>query len=319
MRYSASLKAKEQGAIVRIPKHIYCPTIPGYQWSMSHYHEDDSKAYMELDTFKGDLALLRLFYSIWWTEHQYSKKITDQIKIYMPAFELVFDNHRAPTPTQVNNIVNYLKQFEDITGVITWLKPFSLEGDPDTIADSYDWSTDRYKIIESVSYEPDTRILTVESKYFAALTSEIYRVSKRRDKKDNVVKDRFGKDLFIKSHHTIINSNIIMERSPIAVETVFILIRLIALSSNPRITVSTLLDRNPLLSEHYTVNHYNSTVLRKSIQKAFDIMTCKRGNFNVMRTELHELYPNLMLPKMDDLTANRVYIYTLEFPKNCKK
>lgn len=319
MRYSASLKAKEQGAIVRIPKHIYCPTIPGYQWSMSHYHDDDSNAYMELDTLKGDLALLRLIYSIWWVEHQYSKKITDQIKIYMPAFELVFDNHRAPTPAQVDNIVNYLKQFEKIDGVITWLKPSSLDGDSDSIVDSYDWSTDRCKIIESVSYEPDTRILTVESKYFAALTSEIYRVSKKRDKKGNVIKDRFGKDVFIKSHHTLINSNIIMERSPIAVETVFILIRLIALSSNPRITVSTLIDRNPLLKEHYTANHYNSTALRKSIRKAFDIMTCKRGNFNVMRTELHELYPDLMLPKMDDLTANRVYVYTLEFPKNCKK
>ena len=178
----------------------------------------------------------------------------------MPTFELVFDNHRAPTPAQVDSIVNYLKQFEEINGVITWLKPIRFD-DPDLVSRSYDWSTDRYKVIENVTYNPDTRILTVESKYFAALTSEIYRVSKKRDKKDNVVKDRFGKDLFIKSHHTVINSNIILERSPIAVETVFILTRLIALSSNPRITVSTLIDRNPLLKEHYTANHYNSTAL----------------------------------------------------------
>lgn len=313
MRYSASLKAKEQGAIVRIPEHIYVPTLPEYRWAISYYHDDKSKAYINLDMYANDLALLRLFYSIWWIEYKYRKQMCHQIKVYIPGFGSVFDNHRAPTPAQVDSIVDYLKQFEEIKGVITWLQPTEIEGN--TI---YNPVTEEVPVIERVEYDPITKIITIDSRYFELLTHEIYRNSMKRDKKGKVVTNQFGDAQFIKSHHTAIKSGIIMERSPIAVELVFLITGVMVLAGRPRVSVEALLERNPLLLNHFKANHYNSTALRKAIQKAFDIMTCKRGNFNVVRTELHELYPNLMLPKLDDLTASNLTEYTLEFPKNSK-
>ena len=106
-----------------------------------------------------------------------------------------------------------------------------------------------------------------------------------------------------------------MEQSPMTVETVFVLARIIVLQTNPHISVLTLLDRNPILRKRFMSDNHRVAILKRTLANAFEILTGTRGEHKVIRTEVNEKYPKLTMPELNDLKTDNICNKQLVFTK----
>lgn len=305
MKYLDAMKARDNGAIVVLPEHLYIPTLPGYQYALSYYHDDASKAYIDDTDQYQDLSLLRLIYSVWWGDYIATEQWTNKHSIYAPAFSEIRDGKTPVRQRDMCTLLSKLKDYSQITATINTTQETENGTEP---------VVRNLPVIDDAEYDQDTRLLTVKSRYLAYLVRDI-RKNSAKTKDSKPVRDKFGNPQHLKAHHTLIRSNILVEQSPMVVETVFILARIILLQRNPHIGVLTLLDKNPILKRRFDTDNHRVAILKRTLVNAFEILTGVRGEHKVTRTEMSTLYPNLVMPQLDDLTCANICTEQLRFIK----
>ena len=309
-KYRTKAKAAKIGAITEAPKAYIIPTMPKYQNSMSLYQEGNAYLQMlktvdnlqckdgklifndprirnvrlqDLKTMEGieniDLITLKQLYGIIFNQYELSgfNNLPQSIAVHVS----VLAGRTNPNETEVSAIIDKIKSYHNITGVI-------LDGYSTRIP-SY------YQILNFEYYDSEHNVIAFNSPYMTYVIKEMCEKAIQKDRKGLPKLKKDGTP-----YRNPINSYMIYgvehERNRAAVRNIEIIVALIetAGDNTPRIKAKTLIERNVQLAERLKEDTHPNRLLARVFKRTWELLRDK--------TRLKEFYQGISLPDPKDKT-----------------
>ena len=302
----------------KYPDTLIIPSQRKYQYTMSLYQEGsahlipvplkmengklsiDSAAIEEKTTAElqnlitkelvtdVDITTLQALYSLILYQFQLAHflDMKDVYRVYLPdlAEYLGYDRSAMNSDDQRRAIINKIKSFHNVTGVITIDR-----GEDKRPYKNY------YQVLNFEDYEEKTNTIRFSSPYMNNVIKIILENSIRKDKNGQPKLTAAGQPTFKPTHSYLIDSSISKEKNKAAVENVYIIVSLIEQAGKdalPHISAENLIDRSQNFKVQFQNSKNQTVVLKRVFKRTWELLRDK--------TRLAEKYSDIQLPDPDD-------------------
>ena len=317
----------------RYPETLIVPSQKSYQYATSLYQEGDahlipvplkmengklsvnseaieSKTTAELQNMVTkelvtniDITTLQALYSLILYQFQLARftSMREMYRVYLPdlAEYLGYDSKSINSKQQRDAIINKIKSFHNVTGVISVYRGKDADGNER-------YYKNYYQVLNFEAYEETTNTIMFSSPYMNNVIKIVLEKNLKKNKDGTPKLTKSGQPTFTASHSYLVDSSISKEKNKAAVENVILIVNLIEQAGNhsgsPHISVLTLIERNQVLRTQFEGSKNRTVVLQRVFKKTWELLRTK--------TRLQEKYKNIQLPNPNDpnvIPATKTY------------
>ena len=266
---------------------LYFQGVPVSNATIKHLYTDNN-----IEEF--NLTLLKSFYSIILKKYNDSIRsdgvIDEVITIYYPDFARKSGRKTSVSRRDVINTIHDIQSFRNIVGIT-------------------EKNSNILPVLVYMGEDVEKNTISFASPYIFKIVQDIYKVSARKDKNNNIIIGEDGTYKMKASYSYLADFSLAREHNTKAVEIVLVIVKLIEQVGDrgvPHISARTIIDRNPLLKRSIE-NSKNISNKNKFLFRAFD----KAWKLLREKTDLMKKYKNIELPDPQEENYKKKYIPTM--------